>query len=189
MGRDADAEDQESYQTVFAKQPGSVAAPTASLHFTQSALDALAANGVALPRVLLHVSAGTFKPVETSQIEEHPMHSESYALTQECVETLQAVRQRGGRVIAAGTTAARVLETCSASGELMAGHGETRLFVRPGYSWKCVDGLLTNFHWPKSTLFMLIASLLGLERAQALYADAIRREFRLFSYGDAMLIL
>lgn len=189
MGREADAEDRNTYQTVFAREPGSVAAPTASLHFTATALEDLAQRGVALPRVLLHVSAGTFRPVETESIEDHPMHAETYSLGHEAVAAIAAAKTAGGRIIAAGTTAARVLETCAASGELRPGGGETRLFIRPGYLWKSVDGLLTNFHWPKSTLFMLVSSLLGPERARALYAEAIRREFRLFSYGDAMLIL
>jgi len=188
--RDADAADAETYQSVFAQNLGSVAAPTASLHFTSEILEEIQHNGVSLAKLTLHVGAGTFRPVQTEQAEDHPMHSEAYSLSYETADILNGVRKTGGRIFAVGTTAARVLETCGdESGLLHAGSGETRLFIRPGYDWKSVDALLTNFHWPKSTLFMLVAGMMGLERAQAAYAEAIRRGFRLFSYGDAMLIL
>jgi S-adenosylmethionine:tRNA ribosyltransferase-isomerase len=188
--RAADAVDAETYQTVFAENPGSVAAPTASLHLSGPLLDALEAKGVRIAKLTLHVGAGTFRPVQTDRIEDHPMHSEAFTLSQESAAILNAARAAGGRVFAVGTTAARVLETCADdAGKLRARSGETNIFMYPGYRWKAVDGLLTNFHWPKSTLFMLVASRLGTEKAKEAYADAIRRGFRLFSYGDAMLIL
>lgn len=199
--REASEADAGSYQSVFAENPGSVAAPTASLHLNEAMLAAIAAKGVRLCKVTLHVGAGTFKPVQSENIEDHAMHSESYALSAETAAALNAVRRSGGRIWAVGTTAARVLETraigpaagdaaaSAAGGEVfIAGAGETRIFIHPGYAWKGVDGLLTNFHWPKSTLFMLVCSLLGPERAKRAYAEAFAQGFRLFSYGDAMLI-
>jgi S-adenosylmethionine:tRNA ribosyltransferase-isomerase len=189
--REARPEDAERYQSVFARHDGSVAAPTASLHLHQGLLDSLENQGVKIVTVTLHVGAGTFKPVEAENLADHVMHSETYALSAESAAALNAVKARGGRVFAVGTTASRVLETCATGPNqiLVPGHGETQLFITPGYRWRCVDGLLTNFHWPKSTLFMLVASLLGLERAKAVYAEAMARRFRLFSYGDAMLIV
>ncbi|MCD6023909.1 MAG: queuosine biosynthesis protein [Fibrobacteria bacterium] len=192
--RAADAVDAETYQTVFAENPGSVAAPTASLHLSEELLREIEARGVRIAKLTLHVGAGTFRPVQTDRIEDHPMHSEAFTLSAESAAILNAARgaQNGkpGRVFAVGTTAARVLETCAdEEGTLHARSGETNIFMYPGYRWKAVDGLLTNFHWPRSTLFMLVASRLGTERAKEVYADAISRGFRLFSYGDAMLIL
>lgn len=197
--RDADADDAETYQTVFAANPGSVAAPTASLHLSEDMLAALEAKGVRLVKVTLHVGAGTFRPVQTERIADHPMHSEAFTLSEESARILNETRSRGSRIFAVGTTAARVLETCclpDASGKntLQARSGETSIFIYPGYRWKAVDALLTNFHWPKSTLFMLVAARLGADetgvaRAKAAYAEAIARGFRLFSYGDGMLIL
>jgi S-adenosylmethionine:tRNA ribosyltransferase-isomerase len=185
------AADGGDYQSVFAAHPGSVAAPTASLHLSEDALAAIRAKGVEIRMLTLHVGAGTFKPVQSEDLEGHVMHSESYVLPAGTAEALNAARERGGRVWAVGTTVARVLET-RATGAAPAvftpGAGETDIFIRPGYVWKGVDGLLTNFHWPKSTLFMLVCSLLGTERAKSIYAGAISRGFRLFSYGDAMLI-
>lgn len=193
--RDADAEDAETYQTVFAANPGSVAAPTASLHLSEPMLAALEAKGVRLVKVTLHVGAGTFRPVQAENIADHPMHSEAFTLSGESAGILNATRKSGSRIFAVGTTAARVLETCCApDGALQARSGETSIFIYPGYRWKAVDALLTNFHWPKSTLFMLVAAKLGTDeagiaRAKAAYAEAIARGFRLFSYGDGMLIL
>lgn len=188
--RDADEEDAETYQTVFAENPGSVAAPTASLHLSEEMLAAMEAKGVRLAKVTLHVGAGTFRPVQVERVEDHPMHTEAYTLPEESARVLNETRARGGRIFAVGTTAARVLETCADdAGVLHARSGETGIFIYPGYRWKAVDGLLTNFHWPQSTLFMLVAAKLGTERAKAAYADAIARGFRLFSYGDGMLIL
>ena len=194
--REAGPADAETYQSVFAERLGSVAAPTASLHLSQALLDRIAARGVAIRKLTLHVGAGTFKPVQSETVEDHAMHAELYDLPAATAEAVNETRARGGRVWAVGTTVARVLETCAQPGEqagaypggVSAGSGETRIFIRPGHAWKAVDGLLTNFHWPRSTLFMLVCSLLGAERARAAYAEAFSREFRLFSYGDAMLI-
>lgn len=187
--REAEARDAETYQSVFAARPGSVAAPTASLHLDQAHLDRIAAKGVAIAKLTLHVGAGTFKPVQTEDLDSHLMHAEAYSLPAECAEALNAARAGGGRIWAVGTTVARVLETCvRKDGRFGAGAGETRIFIRPGHLWKSVDGLLTNFHWPRSTLFMLVCSLVGQERAREAYREAFEKEFRLFSYGDAMLI-
>jgi S-adenosylmethionine:tRNA ribosyltransferase-isomerase len=189
--REASEADARVYQSVFAANPGSVAAPTASLHLSEAMLEAIRAKGVQIRKVTLHVGAGTFKPVQSEDLAGHVMHSERYVMTEETAAALNAVRAKGGKVWAVGTTAARVLETraLGAAPEVFTpGAGETDIFIHPGYAWKGVDGLLTNFHWPKSTLFMLVCSLLGTERAKRIYADAFARGFRLFSYGDAMLI-
>jgi S-adenosylmethionine:tRNA ribosyltransferase-isomerase len=189
--REASEADSGSYQSVFAAHPGSVAAPTASLHLSEAMLEAIRAKGVEIRKVTLHVGAGTFKPVQSEDLSGHVMHSERYVMTKETAAALNAVKAGGGRVWAVGTTAARVLETraqASGSGIFTPGAGETDIFIHPGYAWKGVDGLLTNFHWPKSTLFMLVCSLLGPERAKRAYAEAFAQGFRLFSYGDAMLI-
>jgi S-adenosylmethionine:tRNA ribosyltransferase-isomerase len=187
--READAHDEEIYQSVFAARPGSVAAPTASLHLDRAHLDRIAARGVAIAKLTLHVGAGTFKPVQSEDLDGHLMHAEAYSLPADCAEALNAARDRGGRIWAVGTTVARVLETCvRKDGRFGAGAGETRIFIRPGHAWKAVDGLLTNFHWPRSTLFMLVCSLIGPGRAKEAYAEAFAQGFRLFSYGDAMLI-
>jgi len=190
IDRPTQPEDEERYQSVFAREPGSVAAPTASLHFTASMLAELRELGIQTITVTLHVGAGTFKPVATEEVEAHTMHRETYTLGLEQAERMNEVRARGGRLIAVGTTAARVLETCATGegGRLQPGSGETELFVLPGYHWKAVDGLITNFHWPRSTLFMLVCSLVGTDHAKAVYGEAIERGYRLFSYGDAMLI-
>ncbi len=188
--RAPEAEDALWYQSVFAEHAGSVAAPTASLHFSPAMLDAARAQGARLVKLTLHVGAGTFRPVQTEHAEAHSMHRESFELTEDSSQTFNATHAAGGRILAVGTTAARVLETCSdARGILHPQSGETGIFIYPGYRWKAVDALFTNFHWPRSTLFMLVCSLLGLEGARAAYAEALRRGFRLFSYGDAMLIL
>jgi S-adenosylmethionine:tRNA ribosyltransferase-isomerase len=189
--REASESDAGSYQSVFADKPGSVAAPTASLHLSEPMLEAIRAKGVDIRKVTLHVGAGTFKPVQSEDLSGHVMHSESYVMPEGTAAALNAAKRRGGRIWAVGTTAARVLET-RAKGEgpdvFIAGAGETDIFIHPGYAWKGVDGLLTNFHWPKSTLFMLVCSLLGPERAKRAYEEAFAQGFRLFSYGDAMLI-
>jgi len=188
--RTPDTTDAERYQSIFAENLGSVAAPTASLHFSPEMLEQAEKNGVTIAKLTLHVGAGTFRPVQTERAEDHPMHSEVYSLSSQSAQNLNEVHASGGRIFAVGTTASRVLETCGDErGVLHAQSGETRLYIRPGYSWKTVDALLTNFHWPRSTLFMLVSGLIGLEKAKAAYAEAIRRDFRLFSYGDAMLIL
>jgi S-adenosylmethionine:tRNA ribosyltransferase-isomerase len=189
--READEADTGSYQSVFAAHPGSVAAPTASLHLDEAMLEAIKAKGIVIAKVTLHVGAGTFKPVQSGSLADHVMHSERYVMSEASAAALNAVRGGGGKVWAVGTTAARVLETRAlgaAPWVFTAGAGETDIFIHPGYVWKGVDGLLTNFHWPKSTLFMLVCSLLGPERAKRAYAEAFAQGFRLFSYGDAMLI-
>jgi S-adenosylmethionine:tRNA ribosyltransferase-isomerase len=188
--RAPESKDAETYQTVFARHPGSVAAPTASLHFSQAMLADARNKGIETAELTLHVGAGTFRPVQSGRAEDHPMHSEWFDLPDESAVKLNAAKSRGARIVAVGTTAARVLETCcDHAGNFAPSSGETRLFIRPGYAWKGVDALWTNFHWPRSTLFMLACALLGTQRAKAAYAEAIRRGFRLFSYGDAMLIL
>ncbi len=190
MKRRPDAEDEKTYQSVFAREPGSVAAPTASLHFSTEMLEEIARKGVDIAKLTLHVGMGTFRSVMTPVAENHPMHSEWYDLSPAAARALNAARKRGGRIFAVGTTAARTLVTfADASGVLRPQSGDTNLFILPGYSWKAADALLTNFHFPRSTLFMLVCSRVGTERAKAAYAEAIGRGFKLFSYGDAMLIL
>ena len=184
----ADARDEERYQTVFARQPGAVAAPTAGLHFDEEMLAALRAQGTQIAHVTLHVGAGTFQPVRADNIREHVMHSECYAIPQQTIETVYQAKARGGRVIAVGTTSLRALESAVARGELQAGEGETSIFITPGYSFKLVDVLLTNFHLPKSTLLMLVCAFGGMEQMLAAYRHAVEQEYRFFSYGDAMLI-
>jgi len=185
---DAGAEDDERYQTVFAREPGAVAAPTAGLHFGESILQALRGKGTGIAYVTLHVGAGTFKPVRTQHIEEHTMHSERYTIPQVTVDAIGLARRNGGRVIAVGTTSLRALESAAASGELVAGSGETNIFITPGYRFKVVDVLLTNFHLPRSTLLMLVCAFGGMERLLMAYRHAVEQEYRFFSYGDAMLI-
>jgi S-adenosylmethionine:tRNA ribosyltransferase-isomerase len=183
-----DPADLERYQPIFAKAEGSVAAPTASLHFTERLLDALDARGIERACLTLHVGLGTFLPVKAEDTAEHPMHAEWFDLPDATVAAVEATRARGGRVVAVGTTVLRVLEAQARSGRLVAGSGETALFITPGFAFHVVDRLLTNFHLPRSTLFMLVAALAGLERMQAAYAHAIAERYRFFSYGDACLI-
>jgi S-adenosylmethionine:tRNA ribosyltransferase-isomerase len=182
------AEDVERYQTVYAERPGAVAAPTAGLHFDTQMLDALAGRGVKIARVTLHVGPGTFQPVRVDEIAEHRMHSERFNVPQSTVDAIAAARKAGGRVIAVGTTTLRALESASRSGELKAVGGETDLFITPGYEFRTVDRLLTNFHLPKSTLLMLVSAFAGVDPIRKAYAHAIARRYRFFSYGDAMLI-
>ena len=183
-----DAADLERYQPIFAKTEGSVAAPTASLHFTDRLLEGLAARGVERAHLTLHVGLGTFLPVKVEDTAEHRMHAEWFDLPAATVAAVEAARARGGTVVAVGTTVLRVLEAQARSGRLEAGRGETALFITPGFEFRVVDRLLTNFHLPRSTLFMLVAGLAGLERMQAAYAHAIAERYRFFSYGDACLI-
>lgn len=192
--RAARAEDAERYQTVFAAEPGAVAAPTAGLHFTEALLARLQERGVEVARVTLHVGAGTFLPVTAERLEDHDMHSERYELSEECERAVQRAREVGGRVIAVGTTSARVLESCRAGGGsgaagVRAGRGDTRIFLHPGHGPAVCDGLFTNFHLPKSTLVMLVASFIGTEETLAMYRAAIEAEYRFYSYGDATLVL
>ncbi|MCB9881686.1 MAG: tRNA preQ1(34) S-adenosylmethionine ribosyltransferase-isomerase QueA [Planctomycetes bacterium] len=193
LERDPDAEDvakdRERYQTVFARNPGAVAAPTAGLHLTNDLLARLDARGVGRAAVTLHVGEGTFEPVRVDDVRDHVMHEERYELAPETAVAIEGTQERGGRIVAAGTTTARVLETCYDGTRLVAGSGATRLFLRPGHGPRLVDVLLTNFHLPESTLLMLVASMLGRERTLALYRSAIESGYRFFSFGDAMLIL
>ncbi len=183
----AEPEDEQRYQTVYAREPGAVAAPTAGLHFDDTMLRALKLRGVRTAYVTLHVGAGTFQPVRVDDLSQHRMHSEWYHVPADTVEAIEATRGRGGRVLAVGTTSLRALETAGA-GKLTAGYGETSLFIVPGYRFRIVDRLITNFHLPKSTLLMLIAAFAGLDRVLAAYRHAVAQRYRFFSYGDAMLI-
>lgn len=181
-------EDVERYQTVFADRPGAVAAPTAALHFDDTVLQALAARGVRTARVTLHVGAGTFQPVRSENLAEHKMHSEWFELPQATVQAVHDAQQAGRRVMAVGTTTLRALESAARSGTLQAGARDTDIFITPGFEFRVVDRLLTNFHLPKSTLMMLVSAFAGYEHIRALYAHAIRERYRFFSYGDAMLL-
>jgi S-adenosylmethionine:tRNA ribosyltransferase-isomerase len=184
----ADQFDEQRYQTVYAREPGAVAAPTAGLHFDQPLLDKLRDKGLRFAYVTLHVGAGTFQPVRTENLAEHKMHSEWYTITPETVDAVRATKAAGGKVIAVGTTSMRALESASQSGELQAGSRDTALFITPGYKFKTVDRLITNFHLPKSTLLMLVSAFAGYDRIRAAYAHAIAQRYRFFSYGDAMLL-
>ena len=184
----ADEFDDERYQTVFAKDPGAVAAPTAGLHFDEDVIKGLIAQGVNVAYVTLHVGAGTFQPVRVDNISDHKMHSELYSVPAETLALIQSTKAAGKKVTAIGTTALRALESASRSGALVAGNGETDIFITPGYQFKVVDRLLTNFHLPKSTLLMLVSAFAGLENIQKAYQHAIAQKYRFFSYGDAMLI-
>ncbi len=179
------ADDVRRYQTVFARHPGAVAAPTAALHFDEAVLAALDARGVQRASVTLHVGAGTFQPVKTETIAEHRMHSERYAVPQATMQAIAACRQRGGRVVAVGTTTVRTLESWAATGQAA---GDTAIFITPGFEWKVVDRLITNFHLPKSTLMMLVSAFAGHAHIMALYRHAIAQRYRFFSYGDVMLL-
>ena len=186
----ADTEaDAERYQTVYAREPGAVAAPTAGLHFDQAMLDRLAGQGIGTGHVTLHVGAGTFQPMRAERIEDHHMHSEWLQVDAELVERIRATRARGGRVIAVGTTVVRALESASRDGELKPFTGETDIFIYPGIPVTSVDALITNFHLPESTLLMLISAMAGRELVLDAYRHAVAEHYRFFSYGDAMLIL
>ena len=181
--------DQADYQTMFAAKPGAVAAPTAGLHFTPALVARLAARGVALHKVTLHVGAGTFAPVRVEDTRDHKMHSEWGSISAATADALNAVREGGGRIVCVGTTSARVLESAAdADGRLRPFSGHTNLFITPGYKFRCVDVLMTNFHLPRSTLFMLVAAFSGLETMQAAYARAAQAGYRFYSYGDACLL-
>ena len=183
-----DGYDAERYQTLFAAQPGAVAAPTAGLHFDEPLLAAIRERGVETATVTLHVGAGTFQPVRVDDLAEHRMHAERYEISAGLVEAVARTRHRGGRVVAVGTTVTRALESAAQSGELKAGSDETRMFITPGYRFLVVDRLLTNFHLPESTLMMLVCAFGGYERLMAAYRHAVAQRYRFFSYGDAMLI-
>ena len=179
------AEDERRYQTVFASRPGAVAAPTAALHFDEALLGELATRGIERASVTLHVGAGTFQPVKAERIEDHVMHSEWYEVPLSTQKAIEQTRARGGRIVAVGTTTVRTLESWARSGQAS---GDTQIFITPGFDFKVVDLLITNFHLPKSTLMMLVSALAGYERVMALYRHAIDQEYRFFSYGDAMLL-
>jgi len=192
--RAADAQDMQDYQTIFARRPGAVAAPTASLHFDEALVAELAARGVLATHLTLHVGAGTFLPVKTENLAEHRMHAEWGEITPQSAAAVNAARAAGGRIIAVGTTALRLLESAAAAdgtGGSVVGPftGETDIFITPGYRFRAVDGLMTNFHLPRSTLFMLVSALMGRARMRALYAHAIDTGYRFYSYGDASLLL
>jgi S-adenosylmethionine:tRNA ribosyltransferase-isomerase len=187
--RAADDRDRSDYQTLFAKQEGAVAAPTAGLHFTDGLVTALAKRGIALHRVTLHVGAGTFLPVKADDTGDHKMHSEWGSVSAETAAALNKARAEGGRIIAVGTTALRLLETAAAkTGKVETWSGETDIFITPGYRFKAVDALMTNFHLPKSTLFMLVSAFSGLDRMKRAYGHAINSGYRFYSYGDASLL-
>ena len=188
--RPADARDADDYQTMFATEPGAVAAPTAALHFTPALMARLAAAGVAHATLTLHVGAGTFLPVKADDTADHAMHAEWGRIDAPTAARLNAARAAGGRLIAIGTTSLRLLESAAgADGAIHPFEGDTAIFITPGYRWRAIDGLLTNFHLPRSTLFMLVAALMGLERMRAAYAHAIDAGYRFYSYGDASLLL
>ena len=185
-----DVEDITRYQTVFAEKPGAVAAPTAGLHFDQQTMNKLEKKGISKVFVTLHVGSGTFQPVRVDDLSEHIMHKEYYSVSQNVVDAIQQTKTKGGRIIAIGTTAVRALESASqSSGQLKVGFGDTDLFITPGYRFKSVDAMLTNFHLPESTLLMLISAFAGYEHVMAAYQHAIDDAYRFFSYGDAMFLL
>lgn len=184
----ADTEDDSRYQTVFAKHAGAVAAPTAGLHFDQAIMQTLADKGVQIVYVTLHVGAGTFQPVKVDNIADHHMHSEVYHLPEHTIQTILEARSRGKRVTAVGTTSLRTLESVAQANKLFAHHGETDIFITPGFEFKLVDRLITNFHLPKSTLMMLVSAFGGYDLMRQAYAHAVEQSYRFFSYGDAMLI-
>lgn len=184
-GTPADAAD---YQTIFAAREGAVAAPTASLHFTPQVLEALKAKGIGHAFVTLHVGAGTFLPVKVENLDEHKMHAEWGEVSPDTATKIRETRAKGGRVIAVGTTACRLIESAAHAGEIASWVGETDIFIRPGYRWRTTDGLITNFHLPKSTLLMLVSAFAGLASMRAAYAHAIAKGYRFYSYGDASLL-
>jgi len=188
--RPTDAQDADDYQTMFANEPGAVAAPTAALHFTPELLAALDAAGVGHTTLTLHVGAGTFLPVKAEDTADHKMHAEWGRIDQATADRLNAVRAAGGRVIAVGTTSLRLIESAAGEDKLIRPfEGDTAIFITPGYRFKGIDGLVTNFHLPRSTLFMLVSALMGLDRMQGAYAHAIANDYRFYSYGDASLLL
>ncbi|WP_135503358.1 tRNA preQ1(34) S-adenosylmethionine ribosyltransferase-isomerase QueA [Roseovarius aestuariivivens] len=187
--RKADAQDKEDYQTVFARNAGAVAAPTASLHFDQELLDALAMQGVSFTHVTLHVGAGTFLPVKVEDVTSHKMHAEWGEVGETAAAEIVATKAAGGRVIPIGTTALRLIESAARGGEIAPWRGETDIFIYPGFAFQITDALMTNFHLPQSTLMMLVSALMGQERIKQIYAHAVAQEYRFFSYGDASLLI
>ncbi|MDO4484279.1 MAG: tRNA preQ1(34) S-adenosylmethionine ribosyltransferase-isomerase QueA [Clostridia bacterium] len=182
-------ENKELYQTVYAKQEGSAAAPTAGLHFTPELMEKVREKGVTIVPVLLHVGLGTFRPVKEEDVDKHVMHSEFYEVTKEAADTLNAIKQAGGRIVCVGTTSVRTIETAAADdGTIIPGSGDTAIFIKPGVKVKAVDALITNFHLPQSTLLMLVSTLMGRDEALATYNTAVKEGYRFFSFGDAMMI-
>ena len=189
LQRDDCSSDRERYQTVIAREPGAVAAPTAGLHFTREMLDRLAVNGIETTFVTLHTGLGTFQPVRVERVEEHRIHTERYVISPDAAEAVIRTKAAGGRVIAVGTTSARTLEySAQQTGHVGAGSGEADIFIYPGYHFNVIDALITNFHLPESTLLMLVSALAGRERVLNAYREAVSRGFRFYSYGDAMFI-
>ncbi|MHC4212180.1 MAG: tRNA preQ1(34) S-adenosylmethionine ribosyltransferase-isomerase QueA [Planctomycetota bacterium] len=183
------AKDSSCYQTVYANKPGAIAAPTAGLHFTKELIENLKKSGIKFARITLHVGAGTFKPVKVDILEDHQMEPERFSINQVAAEKINSAKGKAGRIIAVGTTAVRTIESIAASGRIEPGQGETNLFITPGYQFKVIDAMITNFHLPKSTLLALVASFAGLENILAAYKHAVEKRYRFYSYGDAMLIL
>lgn len=181
--------DKDRYNTIYCHEEGSAAAPTAGLHFTERVFDSLRKKGIDTAYVTLHVGLGTFRPVKEENILDHKMHVEHYSICEETVQKIKSCKENGGRVIAVGTTSCRTLESAAQSGELKAGSADTGIFIYPGYEFKMIDGLITNFHLPESTLIMLVSAFLGRERTLAAYEEAIGERYRFFSFGDAMIIL
>ena len=182
--------DWERYNTVYAVHEGSAAAPTAGLHFTHELLQEIAGRGVEIAKVTLHVGLGTFRPVKAEEITEHHMHAEFYQITEEAAQKINRTKEQGGRVICVGTTSCRTIESAAdAGGRLKAGSGWTEIFIYPGYSFKVLDGLITNFHLPESTLIMLVSALAGKEHVMQAYEEAVKERYRFFSFGDAMLVI
>jgi len=178
--------DRQRYQTLFAREPGAVAAPTAGLHFDDALINAIRACGVRIETLTLHVGAGTFQPVRVDNLDEHRMHAERFEITPKLLQAIEHTRAQGGRIVAVGTTVVRALESAAQEGELRVGAGETRLFITPGYRFRVVDALLTNFHLPESTLLMMISAFIGYETTMNAYRHAVQQRYRFFSYGDAM---
>lgn len=188
--REPDERDRERYQCVYAEKNGSVAAPTAGLHFTTALLDELRGKGIGIARITLHVGLGTFQPVKTEVVEKHKMHSEFFHVPEEAARAIEETRARGGRIIAVGTTSVRTLETVADErGNVAPASGYTDLFIYPGYRFKVVDGMVTNFHLPRSTLLMLVCAFAGREFVMEAYREAVQKRYRFYSYGDAMLIV
>ncbi len=182
-------QEKERYQTVYAKYEGSAAAPTAGLHFTEELLEEVAKKGIEIANVTLHVGIGTFRPVKVEKIEEHDMHSEHYYIKEEDAEKINKAKKEGRRVIAIGTTSCRVLESISdENGVVKPMEGDTKIFIYPGYKFKCIDGLITNFHLPESTLIMLVSAFVGRDYIMNAYEEAVKEKYRFFSFGDAMFI-
>ena len=186
--RSAGEDDAERYQTVYARSPGAVAAPTAGLHFDQTLLDTLITKGVSLARLTLHVGAGTFQPIQTESLAAHQMHAESFCVDEKLAQAVSDTRERSGRVVAVGTTVVRALESAAVGGQLAPCTGETSLFITPGFAFRVVDAIITNFHLPRSTLLVLVSAFAGRDRVKQAYAHAIAQRYRFFSYGDAMLL-